>query len=345
MEKEKATFIITGEVLGERPMSQNKHSLSVIKTDSGLEGFLLRPLSAKCLTPTVVEEEGMVDRDELFDIQGRSRVRQIKLAEEYGITKYFTPAGGCLLTDPIFSNKLKELAEHEDISLDNIELLKYGRHFRVDKKTKILIGRNEEENKILQGFKQEKDILLRLYNASGPYALVKGGKVKEYIKLAGSIAASYSKSKNLETGAESKSYSAQFNFLATLRPNITLEFRNSFIKSDTSDTGESTFRRHEAFLTWRFSDYFSFTTTQIYDKSEDTHTYYYSYIIYIAPAEKLRLNLSYSGSDSEDSESSNLGINAFWTLSPKLNLNWNYNYSESDDESNWSWSFRIRYVF
>ena len=155
----------------------------------------------------------------------------------------------------------------------------------------------------------------------------------------------YSKLKNLDTGVETTSYSAQFNFLATLRPNITLEFRNFFGRSDTSDTGESTFRRHEAFLTWRFSDYFSFTTTQIYDKSEDTHTYYYSYIIYIAPAEKLRLNLSYSGSDSEDFENSNLGINAFWTLSPKLNLNWNYNYSESNDESSWSWSFRIRYVF
>lgn len=166
-----------------------------------------------------------------------------------------------------------------------------------------------------------------------------------YPDLTSVLTQSYSKLKNLKTGEENKSYSAQFNFLARLRPNITLEFRNSFVKSDTSDAGESTFRRHEAFLTWRFSDRFSFTTTQIYDKSEDTHTYYYSYIIYIAPAEKLRLNLSYSGSESEDSENSNLGINAFWTITPKLNLNWNYNYSESDDESTWSWSFRIRYVF
>ena len=167
-----------------------------------------------------------------------------------------------------------------------------------------------------------------------------------YPDLTSVLSQSYSKSENLETGAESKSYSAQFNFLARLRPNITLEFRNSFVKSETSEGGESShFRRHEAFLTWRFSDYFSFTTTQIYDKSEDTHTYYYSYIFYIVPAEKLRLNLSYSGSESEDSENSNLGVNAFWTLTPKLNLNWNYNYNKRDGESTWSWFFRIRYVF
>jgi len=166
-----------------------------------------------------------------------------------------------------------------------------------------------------------------------------------YPDLTSVLIQSYSKLKNLDTDVETTSYSAQFNFLATLRPNITLEFRNFFGKSDTSNIGESTFRRHEAFLTWRFSDYFSFTTTQIYDKSEDTHTYYYSYILYIAPADKLRLNLSYSGSEGEDFENSNLGINAFWTITPKLNLNWNYNYSESDDESIWSWSFRIRYVF
>lgn len=198
MKKEKASFVVTGEVLGERPMSQNKRSLGVIKEDSGLEGFLLRPLSAKRLVPTVVEEEGIVDREQLLDIEGRSRVRQIKLAEDYGITEYFTPAGGCLLTDPIFSNKIKELMKHEDISLKRIELLKYGRHFRADEKTKILIGRNESENSILQGLKQEKDTLLRLYDAAGPYALVKGNNTKEHIKLAGSIAASYSKSKDKE---------------------------------------------------------------------------------------------------------------------------------------------------
>jgi len=166
-----------------------------------------------------------------------------------------------------------------------------------------------------------------------------------YPDLTSVLTQNYSKSKNLETGAESKSYSAQFNFLARLRPNITLELRNFFGKYDTSNVGETTFRRHEAFLTWRFSNYFSFTTTQTYNKSEDTQTYYYSYIIYIVPAEKLRLNLSYSGYKSDDFESSNLGLNGFWTLTPKLNLNWNYNYNKRDGESSWSWFFRIRYVF
>ncbi len=196
MKKEKASFVVTGEVLGERPMSQNKKSLDLIKKESGLEEFLLRPLSAKRFSPTAVEEEGIVDREALLDIEGRSRTRQIRLAKEYGIKDYLTPAGGCLLTDPIFSNKLKELKRHEGLSLDNIELLKYGRHFRVDKRTKIIIGRNEHENNTLKELKKEKDTLLRLKDAAGPYALIKGGHSKHEIELAGAIAASYSKSKN-----------------------------------------------------------------------------------------------------------------------------------------------------
>ena len=135
------------------------------------------------------------------------------------------------------------------------------------------------------------------------------------------------------------------NFLARLRPNITLEFRNSFGKSDTSNVGESTFRRYEAFLTWRFSNFSSFSTSHTYTKSEDISTYNYFYSFYISPTEKIRMNLSYSGYKSDGFKSSNLGLNAFWTLTPKLNLNWNYNYNKRDEESSWSWYFRITYVF
>lgn len=167
-----------------------------------------------------------------------------------------------------------------------------------------------------------------------------------YPDLTSVLTQSYSKLKNLETGEENKSYSVQLDFLARLRPNITLEFRNSFVKSETSEGGESSHsRRHEAFLTWRFSNFSSFSTSQAYTKSEDTSTYQYSYIFYIVPVEKLRLNLSYSGFESDGSESSNLGLDAFWTITPKINLNLNYNYNKRDDESSWSWYLSIRYVF
>jgi tRNA U34 2-thiouridine synthase MnmA/TrmU len=128
-----ASFIISGEVLGERPMSQNRNSLNIIKRESGFEGRILRPLSALLLAETIPEKEGLVDRSKLLDISGRSRKRQMELAAKMGIDDYPSPAGGCKLTEPAFSKRLRDLFTQDSFSLEDIELLKLGRHFRLSK--------------------------------------------------------------------------------------------------------------------------------------------------------------------------------------------------------------------
>ena len=189
MKKEKSSFVATGEVLGERPMSQNKGALTLIEKESGLSGYLLRPLSAKLLKQTIPEKLGWIDRKKLLDISGRSRKRQIALAKKYKIESYPTPAGGCLLCDLEFSRRLKELLKICPKCEDSdIELLKYGRHFWNDK-IKIVVGRNEQENKkikkltrstnsglilsIAEGLKKKKDVLIEMRNYSGPLTLVR----------------------------------------------------------------------------------------------------------------------------------------------------------------------------
>ncbi|MBN1626773.1 MAG: tRNA 4-thiouridine(8) synthase ThiI, partial [Deltaproteobacteria bacterium] len=147
MEKEGAGFIITGEVLGQRPMSQNRASLSIIDKLSGVQGLILRPLSAKHLAVTVPEEKGWVKREDLMDISGRSRKPQIELAKRFNITKYPSPGGGCLLTEHVFSRRLRDLMSFSPVlEKRDIELLKTGRHFRINHGAKAVIGRNEEEN-------------------------------------------------------------------------------------------------------------------------------------------------------------------------------------------------------
>ena len=196
MEKENAQVVVTGEVIGERPMSQNRKALLTIKEESTLENNLLRPLSAKLLEETYAEKENIVDREKLLDISGRSREKQLELARKFGIKKYFTPAGGCLLTDKIFSEKLKDLLASDDFSEGNIELLKYGRHFRLNKKTKVIVGRDETENQYLQGLMKSDDVLLRLKDTSGPYALLRGDGNEELVKKAASLVINHSKIKH-----------------------------------------------------------------------------------------------------------------------------------------------------
>lgn len=146
-----ANFIITGEVLGQRPMSQNKTSLSnVLKLSRDSENIILRPLSAKLLEPTKPEIEGWIDREKLLDISGRDRKKQFELAKEFGFEEYQTPSGGCLLTEEFFSKKLREFTEFKSLNIEDIELLKVGRHFRLPHKAKLILGRNEEENNALE---------------------------------------------------------------------------------------------------------------------------------------------------------------------------------------------------
>ena len=151
MEEQGADFIATGEVLGQRPMSQGKNSLNNVAKNSGYKDFLIRPLSAKLLTSTKPELAGKVDRERLLAISGRGRKEQMRLAEYYGITQYENPAGGCLLTDVIFSKKLKDIFQyHPEHKVTDIEMLEYGRHFRINDKMKVIVGRSKSENDFLE---------------------------------------------------------------------------------------------------------------------------------------------------------------------------------------------------
>lgn len=168
-------FVISGEVLGQRPNSQLSRSMRIVEKESGLEGRLLRPLSAKRLRPTLPELQGKVDRRCLFGICGRSRKQQMKLARQFGIQNYPTPAGGCLLTDKGFAARLKDLFSHQqDPSLEEVALLRYGRQFRISSGLKILLGRDESENTTLASFCKEGRQLVVPENFPGPSALAVG---------------------------------------------------------------------------------------------------------------------------------------------------------------------------
>jgi tRNA U34 2-thiouridine synthase MnmA/TrmU len=175
MTKIGASFILSGEVLGERPMSQNRNSLSLIERESGLEGRILRPLSALLLPETIPEKEGLVNKNKLLNISGRSRKRQMELAAKINLKDYPSPAGGCKLTEPDFSKKLRDLFNQEKYSLEEIELLKLGRHFRLNRDIKLVVGRNKEENECLKDFFQEGDFLFKAKNLKGPISLLKKG--------------------------------------------------------------------------------------------------------------------------------------------------------------------------
>jgi tRNA U34 2-thiouridine synthase MnmA/TrmU len=187
-----AAFVVTGEVLGQRPMSQHKQALETIVTGSGLEGLVLRPLSARLLTETIPEKEGWIERNRLLNFSGRSRKPQMALAKKMGIKTYLQPAGGCLLTDPRFTNRLKDLISHQELNLDNIELLKIGRHFRISDKAKLVVGRDEKENEKLASLAQEEDYLFTPNKElAGPTSLGRGILNEELLKACCSITCRY----------------------------------------------------------------------------------------------------------------------------------------------------------
>jgi tRNA-specific 2-thiouridylase len=193
LDKEESDFLFTGEVLGQRPMSQNKQALQKVARESGYEGLILRPLSAKLLPATIPEREGKVDRERLLDIQGRSRKRQLELAIRYGITDFPDPAGGCLLTDPAFSRRLRDLLAYQShIQIRDIELLCVGRHFRLDQSTKVVIGRRKEENERLLELARGGDTLIRVMDYPGPIGLIPGGSQKALTEMAASLCVRYS---------------------------------------------------------------------------------------------------------------------------------------------------------
>jgi tRNA U34 2-thiouridine synthase MnmA/TrmU len=188
-----ADFIFTGEVLGQRPMSQTKQSLHVVAKNSGYQDYIIRPLSAKFLPETKPEIEGKVDRQRLLAIRGKGRKNQIELAGHYGITDYAAPAGGCLLTDPMFSKRLRDLfAYNKDFRIRDIELLKYGRQFRIDDSSKIIVGRNIFENEALQKLSVEGDVLIHMAQFPGPTVLVLYKSDDTTVLYAASLCALYS---------------------------------------------------------------------------------------------------------------------------------------------------------
>jgi tRNA-specific 2-thiouridylase len=190
-----ASFLITGEVVGQRPMSQRAEALKQVSSLAGdsKDKLILRPLSAKVLEPTTPEIKGWVDREKLLGITGRSREIQLKLAKEYGWDDYESPAGGCLLTDPIFSQKLKEFIEYEKFEAEDIELLKFGRHFRLPDGAKLIVGRHKEDNESLKKI-QNKDYISITLPIAGPYSLLFKEASKKDKELAAKIAITYAKS-------------------------------------------------------------------------------------------------------------------------------------------------------
>ncbi len=200
LEQEGASFIITGEVLGQRPMSQNLRALSMVASESGFQKLLLRPLSAKRLPITLPEEKGWVDREKLLGFSGRSRKPQMELARRVNMKDYPSPAGGCLLTDEVFSRRLKDLlAASPYLALREIELLKLGRHFRIGPHTKLVVGRDEKENHTIHALSKETDLLLRTVSVPGPTAIVLGDLTPELEELAASVTVSYSDAGNNES--------------------------------------------------------------------------------------------------------------------------------------------------
>lgn len=193
LEETGADFVFTGEVLGQRPMSQHLRAMRIIDRESGLEGRVLRPLSAKLLPPTIPERQGIVRREALLGIRGRSRREQMALAKERGIADYPCPAGGCRLTDPGFARRMRDLVTHTlDFDLNEVELLKVGRHFRLSPAAKAVVGRDEEENRRIRLLAKLGDYLFEVQTWGSPLTLLRGEVDGDGICLAAAITARYS---------------------------------------------------------------------------------------------------------------------------------------------------------
>jgi len=186
-------FLFTGEVLGQRPMSQHRGALNLVARESGLAELVLRPLSARLLKPTTPERLGWVDRERLLDLRGRSRKRQMALAQEYGLSSYPAPAGGCLLTDPNYAARLKELLRHQElVGRQDLELLKWGRHFRLAGGAKAVVGRIQRENEALWSLKTPGDLIFKVQDYPGPLVLVPASALPEDLEEAAALTAAYS---------------------------------------------------------------------------------------------------------------------------------------------------------
>lgn len=203
MERAGASFVFTGEVLGQRPMSQHRKALTIVEEESGLEGRLLRPLSARLLPPTYAEKDGLIDRDTLLDIQGRSRRRQLDFANEHGLSGFSQPAGGCVLTDENYAKRFLDYIKFHGksgFSRDTAVLLAVGRHFRLSNETMVVVGRNEVENNYLER-RWNGYTLLAPREVPGPTTLVFGKAEAGEARSAAMLTARYSDGKYDESVA------------------------------------------------------------------------------------------------------------------------------------------------
>ena len=189
-----ADFVITGEVLGQRPMSQRRDTLRVIERESGLEGLLLRPLSAQHFEPTIPEQEGWVDREKMLAIKGRSRKELFQLADDLDVRNYPCPAGGCLLTEISFVPKVKDIFNHcDDLNLRDFRMLKIGRHFRIGPRTKVIIGRDENDNRLLEAAMLPGETSLFWMDGNTPAGVIMGTQDENCLDLASRILLRYTK--------------------------------------------------------------------------------------------------------------------------------------------------------
>ena len=188
-----ASFVITGEVLGQRPMSQQRHTIRLIEKESGLQDLILCPLSAQHFGPTLPERAGIVDRDKLYNISGRGRKPQFELAENLGVTDYPCPAGGCLLTDKVIAARLRDLFDHtSDYNHTDLVLLTLGRHYRLHTDLKIILGRNQEENERLGSLAKDGQSIFEPDNFRGPTILALGLLTEERARVIGEMIVSHS---------------------------------------------------------------------------------------------------------------------------------------------------------
>lgn len=202
MEEIGASFLVTGEVAGQRPMSQRRDAMRLIDKQSGCDGLVLRPLSAKILPPTLPETQGVIKREELLDVAGRGRKVQMRLAKELGLTGYSAPAGGCLLTDKNFSRRVRDLlADREDIDQDELALLQIGRHVRIRPGLKVVVGRSEQENLRLEELTGT-SLAFRSADFPGPLVIARGEPTAEEEVLIGSIVQRYCKESRRGTAIE-----------------------------------------------------------------------------------------------------------------------------------------------
>jgi len=200
-----AKFIISGEVLGQRPMSQKIDGLKKIEKLVKEPEIVVRPLSAKLLPPTLPEINGWIDREKMYDISGRERKIQMELAKQFGLKNYESPAGGCLLTDRNFSMKLKNFIQEHKLNVDDIDILKVGRHLKVNENM-VIISRNKDENPILKSYNGDKFLKMYPIGVPGPVGLIQKTADIQTKKLASKILLTYTKAKKGIVGINGENF-------------------------------------------------------------------------------------------------------------------------------------------